>query len=376
MAAGWFVTRGQKKSGPFSSEQLKQLASQGKLQPTDMVWREGMSSWKPAGEIKGLYPTAAPVSSPMPSAVAPAPPNTSSVEQGSPFEFAPPPQYDQGVQSPGRTARSMASVTVTRDMIGWALLLGILGLPAGLMCGVNLAPSKNEELGGRTAVCVIFGGLLGASVGVLLGWRFGLQRQESERVERWKAQQEQEQNERSRAKVRQMLEEASRCPRCQTLDAREFVREEEIARRMEYETRTVQTPLRATPYSPITGYVDMPTTVQVEAAQFRSHYRCRFCSHPWFVDGPFERGADILPAMRKIRREDKAASPNCTVIEDFQLQGEVVVFSVVGQKTKLRIRLPELHQFMNDSRYFVRASIRARLDKQLGTNFQDVSGSL
>lgn len=56
MGQEWFVAQSDKKLGPFSSKNLKELASHGRLQPTDLVWTEGMSKWKEARNIKGLFP--------------------------------------------------------------------------------------------------------------------------------------------------------------------------------------------------------------------------------------------------------------------------------------------------------------------------------
>jgi hypothetical protein len=58
MANEWFYTQnGQPAPSPISAVELKQLASAGQLQPTDLVWQEGMETWKPASSIKGLFPT-------------------------------------------------------------------------------------------------------------------------------------------------------------------------------------------------------------------------------------------------------------------------------------------------------------------------------
>jgi GYF domain 2 len=57
MANEWhFTLNGQPADAPVSAAQLKQLAEAGKLQPTDMVWQEGMTGWAPASSIKGLFP--------------------------------------------------------------------------------------------------------------------------------------------------------------------------------------------------------------------------------------------------------------------------------------------------------------------------------
>mgnify|MGYP003647918867 CR=1 FL=1 len=52
----WYYAQGNDKHGPVSSKQLKQLALTGKLLPTDLVWKEGASDWKPASLINGLFP--------------------------------------------------------------------------------------------------------------------------------------------------------------------------------------------------------------------------------------------------------------------------------------------------------------------------------
>jgi hypothetical protein len=60
MANGWYYTRDGKQFGPITSAQLKQLAAGGRLQPTDLVWKAGMSKWVTAGIIKGLFPANGP----------------------------------------------------------------------------------------------------------------------------------------------------------------------------------------------------------------------------------------------------------------------------------------------------------------------------
>jgi hypothetical protein len=57
MATEWFYTEnGQQAAAPVSAAELKRLATAGQLQPTDMVWREGMANWVTAGTIKELFP--------------------------------------------------------------------------------------------------------------------------------------------------------------------------------------------------------------------------------------------------------------------------------------------------------------------------------
>jgi hypothetical protein len=55
-AVRWFIAREGQKVGPFSPSELRQLAVHGLLQPSEMVWTEGMSKWVEAGSIPALFP--------------------------------------------------------------------------------------------------------------------------------------------------------------------------------------------------------------------------------------------------------------------------------------------------------------------------------
>jgi hypothetical protein len=56
MAAGWIIKRNNKVNGPFSPQQLKQLAGSGKLKPEDMIRKEPGGKFVRANSIKGLFP--------------------------------------------------------------------------------------------------------------------------------------------------------------------------------------------------------------------------------------------------------------------------------------------------------------------------------
>jgi hypothetical protein len=68
MATDWYYSKNGTNYGPVSSSELKALAERRELLPTDLVWKEGISSWKLAANVNGLFPS-------IPVAVAvPAPP--------------------------------------------------------------------------------------------------------------------------------------------------------------------------------------------------------------------------------------------------------------------------------------------------------------
>ncbi len=78
----YFMLDGQKR-GPVSEADLKRLAASGKLKPSDMIWKEGMAKWVPAGSMKGLFPAAqAPAKTlPPPPPAKAAPPVTSGASE-------------------------------------------------------------------------------------------------------------------------------------------------------------------------------------------------------------------------------------------------------------------------------------------------------
>lgn len=56
MADQWYVGRNGQKAGPYSTEQLKQMAAAGQLAPSDMLWKQGLEAWVPLSKVKGLLP--------------------------------------------------------------------------------------------------------------------------------------------------------------------------------------------------------------------------------------------------------------------------------------------------------------------------------
>jgi len=56
MASQWHYSKGGSRLGPVSSQRLKELATSCELAATDMVWKEGLSEWRLASTLKGLFP--------------------------------------------------------------------------------------------------------------------------------------------------------------------------------------------------------------------------------------------------------------------------------------------------------------------------------
>jgi S1-C subfamily serine protease len=51
MSLQWYYAHNKQKLGPFSTEQMQQLLSNGQLQPNDFVFQEGTSKWVKAGSV-------------------------------------------------------------------------------------------------------------------------------------------------------------------------------------------------------------------------------------------------------------------------------------------------------------------------------------
>ncbi len=69
MSANWYVAkraRGrQQRIGPLTFDQLRAMAADGRLQPADLVYREGTENWLPAERVEEVFP-AGPALPPLP----------------------------------------------------------------------------------------------------------------------------------------------------------------------------------------------------------------------------------------------------------------------------------------------------------------------
>jgi len=55
----WMYATGGEQQGPVTDAELRRLAADGSLKPADLIWREGLKDWVPAGRVKGLFPAQA-----------------------------------------------------------------------------------------------------------------------------------------------------------------------------------------------------------------------------------------------------------------------------------------------------------------------------
>jgi hypothetical protein len=107
------LARGGQRYGPYTLEQLRDYVNQGSVQPTDLVWCEGMTAWSPVSTVLGTTPNAGSVSSVVP-------PPIPGYSQSSP------------VSTPQMGAAYPATALPTPPAMHWALVLII----AIVTCGI------------------------------------------------------------------------------------------------------------------------------------------------------------------------------------------------------------------------------------------------
>lgn len=113
----WYFAKDDEPFGPVSTADLKQLAAVGLLQPTDLVWKNGMQAWQPASKLKGLPAAAAPCPPPLPSDQ---PEETSTID---------------GTGHLPHRGRGNKQMTALAGVIRKPLLVGWLSLAAILIAG-------------------------------------------------------------------------------------------------------------------------------------------------------------------------------------------------------------------------------------------------
>ena len=75
----YHVSRNGTKLGVYPEQETREYFAQGRIGPSDLVWREGMAAWLPAGQVFGPVaapafpdePPQSPVSPPVVAAAAP-----------------------------------------------------------------------------------------------------------------------------------------------------------------------------------------------------------------------------------------------------------------------------------------------------------------
>lgn len=140
----WYFTQEGQQQGPVSDEQIKRMARDGSLGKEDLVWREGMASWQPAGEVAGFDFTApAPVivtPPPPPAAALEPPPPSPDLSYPVPQVQAPPDPYGA---PPPVYAQPQGGADIP-DLLVWSILATLLCCIPGGIAAIIFASRANS----------------------------------------------------------------------------------------------------------------------------------------------------------------------------------------------------------------------------------------
>lgn len=198
MAAAWYYVKGEERKGPVSSADLKTLATSGELLPDDLVWKEGMEDWRPASDLKGLFPeqpaaaipaAAAPATSePAPQPAAPAPAaGPAPVQQplaagfpivNNPVEFQPVIQTTSA-QSADRKYPTMMLASAIYRVFGWIVIaLASLGGVVYLISMIEVLSAASQYSDSAaivlffTQILILLAGIVYVVLTVVTLWFF------------------------------------------------------------------------------------------------------------------------------------------------------------------------------------------------------------
>ncbi len=156
MADQWYYARDDDKHGPVSTAQLKELARNGDLAHSDLVWRDGISEWTPARRINGLFP----------SQVGPPPIPGRSSPPSLPRSTTAAQVRDEDVEEAERVGFGPRLGAFLIDSVVCVVAVIVLALVAGLVAAVGLGARNAAE---GQIVGSIAGGIVG-SLTVILYW--------------------------------------------------------------------------------------------------------------------------------------------------------------------------------------------------------------
>ncbi len=126
----WFYAKNGQQLGPVGHSEMREMASSGRLDRADLVWRAGMANWQPAATVPELFSDVAPAAaaSPVP------PPVPARPAAAIPVEYYVP----RGGPAPlGEDAGMRWLLPVGRS--GWAIAAGYLGLLSVLLLPAPIA---------------------------------------------------------------------------------------------------------------------------------------------------------------------------------------------------------------------------------------------
>jgi len=152
--AEWFYQRNGQKLGPLDTAALKRMAIAGELDPSDLIWREGMAQWAKASQAKGLFPTPVPIAAPPAHYEVEATrsaPQARSVRQWQEAEIRPDALAQLATARLPSVPTTTAARTTARKSMGPAAWAGIGAAAIGLVAIAIILPLAMRSNAGASA---------------------------------------------------------------------------------------------------------------------------------------------------------------------------------------------------------------------------------
>lgn len=155
--AEWFYGKDNAQHGPVSEPEIHNLIATGQIEPSTIIWREGMQNWLPLKDVPEFQVTNAQLSS------------TSTIP-GSNQTYAPPQAYMQPPPSDGLAITSMILGIIS--ILASCMYIGIIfGIPA-VICGhmsLNKINKSPVAIGGKgMAIAGLVTGYLGSLTSLIV----------------------------------------------------------------------------------------------------------------------------------------------------------------------------------------------------------------
>lgn len=141
--ANWYYARGGNRFGPMPISQLKALAESGHVQPSDLLWSDGMPGWTRADLTPAILPKLPTPVPPQPPALLQAPP-TARVAQPQSQQMAPRLVTQQVRRLSGGRRKSKAAIIIGGSLL-FVLALSALFFFAGIGLTHDVEDSEIEE---------------------------------------------------------------------------------------------------------------------------------------------------------------------------------------------------------------------------------------
>lgn len=143
MSELWFYTNEGKQMDPVPIGDLKRLAREGKLKPTDMVWKDGMPAWKRAGAVKELFGEPAAANPVHDSGGANVDPDSARVSRRRrPTDDDD--EFNSGRRRPPMKSGGSGFGIIAALVVGVLLLLGSLGVGVAILIFSNKTPPEGK----------------------------------------------------------------------------------------------------------------------------------------------------------------------------------------------------------------------------------------